>query len=95
MIYSIKIDPKDNVAVVTDEVKAGDTVFYKNPDESKTEIKAITPVTVYHKIAVCDISKGDKVVKYGEHIGEASCDIKTGEHVHTHNVESVREDLKI
>lgn len=95
MTYAIKIDPKDNVAVVTDEVKRDDMVFYKNPDGSKAEIIAITPVTVYHKIAVADIRKGEKVVKYGEHIGEASCDIKTGEHVHTHNVESVREDLKI
>ena len=95
MTYAIKIDPKDNVAVVTDEVSADELVFYKNPDGSKIEIKAITPVTVYHKIAISDIRKGEKVVKYGEHIGEASCDIRAGEHVHTHNVMSVREDLKI
>lgn len=95
MKYAIRIDLKDNVAVVTDDVISGDTVFYKNPDGSRTEIKALTPVTVYHKIAVSDIRKGEKVIKYGEHIGEASCDIREGEHVHTHNVDYVREDLKI
>nr|WP_286167349.1 SAF domain-containing protein [Clostridium sp. J1101437_171009_A5] len=45
-------------------------------------------------MAVCDISKGSPICKYGEHIGIASCDIKAGEHVHVHNVESHREDLE-
>ena len=40
-----------------------------------------------------DIKKGDMVSKYGQHIGMAACDIKMGEHVHTHNIESKREDL--
>ena len=41
-----------------------------------------------------DIRKGEPVVKYGEHIGIASCDIKAGEHVHVHNVEGHRENLE-
>ena len=41
-----------------------------------------------------DIAKGEPVVKYGEHIGVAGADIRTGEHVHVHNVESHRETLE-
>ena len=33
------------------------------------------------------------IVKYGEHIGIAGCDIKAGEHVHVRNVEDHRENL--
>ena len=53
----------------------------------------MTDVTIYHKLARHDIKKGDMVSKYGQHIGMAACDIKMGEHVHTHNIESKREYL--
>ena len=41
-----------------------------------------------HKFALKDIKKGEYVIKYGEIIGRATADIKTGEWVHTHNVKS-------
>ncbi len=41
-----------------------------------------------HKYAICDIKKGNNIIKYGSPIGHATCDIKTGEHVHTHNVKT-------
>ncbi|MBO5926961.1 MAG: altronate dehydratase, partial [Clostridia bacterium] len=41
-----------------------------------------------HKYAVCDIKKGENVIKYGSPIGHATEDIKKGEHVHTHNVKT-------
>lgn len=41
-----------------------------------------------HKLALCDIKSGEKVVKYGFPIGVASQDIKKGEHVHTHNLKT-------
>lgn len=41
-----------------------------------------------HKYALCDIPKGEYVIKYGEIIGRATQDIKPGEWVHTHNVKS-------
>ncbi len=41
-----------------------------------------------HKAALCDIGKGEPVVKYGFPIGVATCAIKKGEHVHTHNLKS-------
>ncbi|MBR2471925.1 MAG: UxaA family hydrolase, partial [Clostridia bacterium] len=41
-----------------------------------------------HKIAKHDIKKGENVIKYGYPIGYATCDIKEGEHVHTHNTKT-------
>ncbi len=41
-----------------------------------------------HKIALTDINKGENIIKYGYPIGKATRDIRTGEHVHTHNVET-------
>ncbi len=41
-----------------------------------------------HKFAVCDIKKGENIIKYGQPIGHAICDIKKGEHVHTHNLKT-------
>lgn len=39
-----------------------------------------------HKTALKHIKKGENVIKYGYPIGHAACDIKAGEHVHTHNL---------
>ncbi len=41
-----------------------------------------------HKYALCDISSGENIIKYGSPIGHAICDIKKGDHVHTHNVKT-------
>ena len=86
------IDTKDNVAVAIEPIAAGDTVTYLK--EGKTvSLKATEDITIYHKLAACDIAKGQPIVKYGEHIGLAARDIKAGEHVHCHNLEEHRENL--
>ena len=41
-----------------------------------------------HKYALCDIKKGDNIIKYGQPIGHATEDIKKGDHVHTHNIKT-------
>lgn len=41
-----------------------------------------------HKQALCDISSGESVIKYGFCIGTATCDIKKGERVHTNNLKT-------
>ena len=41
-----------------------------------------------HKYAICDIRKGENIIKYGMPIGHATEDIKKGEHIHTHNVKT-------
>ena len=39
-----------------------------------------------HKYALCDIKKGEHVIKYGFSIGRAKEAIKEGDHVHSHNL---------
>ncbi len=41
-----------------------------------------------HKYALTDIKCGENIIKYGNPIGHATCDIKKGEHVHTHNTKT-------
>ena len=45
-----------------------------------------------HKYACRDIKKGEEVIKYGQPIGVAQCDIKLGEHVHSHNLKTALGD---
>ena len=37
-----------------------------------------------------DINKGEHIIKYGESIGGATSNIKKGDYVHVHNLESLR-----
>ncbi len=46
-----------------------------------------------HKVALRNIRKGEDVVKYGYPIGEATCNIKAGERVHTQNMKTKLHDI--
>ena len=87
------IDVKDNVAVAIEPIAKGDAAVYVC-EGREVSLPALEDITIYHKLATRDIAKGEPAVKYGEHIGIASSDIKAGEHVHVHNVEGHREDLE-
>ncbi len=41
-----------------------------------------------HKRAIKDIAQGEAVIKYGYSIGNATEDIKAGDHVHSHNLKT-------
>ena len=92
MLNAMIIDVKDNVAVAIEPITKGETITYLCEGQEVT-LTAAQDITIYHKLARKDIAKGEPVVKYGENIGIAGCDIKAGEHVHVHNVEDHREEL--
>lgn len=48
------------------------------------------PIPLGHKFSLQHIGKGDYIIKHGKIIGKASVPMTPGEHVHTHNVESLR-----
>ncbi|BDC17635.1 dehydratase [Acidianus sp. HS-5] len=82
----------DDVCVASTDVRKGEEVicaYLENPS-SYILIKSEDDVPLGHKIALRDIKKGDKVLKYGRVIGEATQDIKKGQHVHVHNIRSLR-----
>ncbi len=83
--YAKKIMSSDNVATCVADVREGDTLFVKN-EVGEEAYKAAGDIEFGHKIALRDIPKGEYIYKYGQKIGKATREIKTGEWVHTHNV---------
>lgn len=79
----IQLSNNDNVLVLTADCQLGDVFTF---NETKYTIKE--SITLGHKIALKDINKGEKVIKYNVSIGSAIKDIKIGEHVHLHNMKS-------
>ncbi len=53
-------------------------------------VDVLEPVPLGHKLALRDIPAGGPVVKYGVVIGLATKDIRTGQHVHVHNLKGQR-----
>lgn len=89
MKKAIAIDPKDNVATLLTDVKAGAAVKIQLGEDA-FELSAGEDMPFGHKFALTGIRQGEDVVKYGEVIGRASMDIEAGQLVHVHNVESLR-----
>ncbi|MDP8003337.1 MAG: UxaA family hydrolase [Caldisphaera sp.] len=85
---AIVIDENDNVATLLNDVKNGDIIILHGAQ--KGELKAEDDIPKGHKIAIFDIPKGGYVIKYGEVIGIATAQIKKGQHVHVHNLDSLR-----
>lgn len=75
----------DDVALVVVDVEAGQGV-----EADGRVIRAAQPIPSGHKTARRAIARGELVRKYGQPIGRATADIAPGEHVHTHNLESLR-----
>ncbi len=72
---ALLMDPKDNVAVCTTPVRAGDEVQIIHPDGTRGTILAAADITFCNKIALKDIRCGEDIIKYGEVIGKATADI--------------------
>ena len=91
MVLALKVNDKDNVATIfAEQVQGGDVIQVRDKKGETTEVRALESIPYEHEIALQDIAKGQIIVKYGEEIGMASADIRTGEHVHIHNLESMR-----
>ena len=79
------INDKDNVVTALSDIVAGEEVEWRSMGKEMT-CKCNQVIPFGHKVAIEDIEKDEKIVKYGESIGSASQDIKKGDWVHTHNV---------
>jgi len=85
----LQLAPQDNVAVALRTLKTGDAVF------EQSELACSERITKGHKVALSDIAAGERVIKYAQLIGVASCDILAGQHVHTHNVSFTSSDASL
>ena len=84
MRNAMLINEKDNVIVAIEPLSKGTNAVYQVNGRSE-EIKVLEDIPMYHKIARVPIKAGSEIIKYGEYIGEAACDIPAGSYVHTHN----------
>ncbi len=77
--------PDDNLAVAATDIPAGQAV-----EVAGETIILPGAIPFGHKLARRPIEPGGIVLKYGQPIGRATVAIALGEHVHVHNVESLR-----
>ncbi|MDR2447283.1 MAG: altronate dehydratase family protein [Treponema sp.] len=85
---AIRIHTLDTVAVALEPLEKGETAAIEDAFGGAPVVCA-DDIPSGHKIALKDIEKGEKVVKYGHPIGKASQAIPAGAHVHTHNLQTL------
>ncbi|MBF7096649.1 UxaA family hydrolase [Alkalibacter mobilis] len=92
----IVMDPMDMVATNLKVSSKGEIAqVFSSENEKLCEIEVLEDIPFGNKIAIVDIKKGEKVIKYGGVIGESTKDIKAGELVHVHNVKSLVVDIPL
>ncbi|WP_160320546.1 UxaA family hydrolase, partial [Citrobacter freundii] len=84
----IKIHALDNVAVALADLAEGNEVTI---DGQAVILRQA--VSRGHKFALCNIAKGENVIKYGLPIGHTLVDVAAGEHIHAHNTRTNLSDL--
>ena len=90
----VLMDKNDMVATALVDLNKGQTAHVVTTDnEPVGNYDAKEAIPYGNKIALVDIKAGDKVIKYGSVIGQATADIMMGELVHVHNVKSLVVDI--
>lgn len=87
---AICIDSRDNVAVVAQNVKAGDEITIV---PSSVTVKVNEDIPLGHKVALKGINRDAMIIKYGIPIGRATVNITAGSWVHIHNVKDITSEL--
>ena len=75
----VRLHPSDSVVVALRELAPGEAVGIGSVLVQRSVPKG-------HKLAIAPIGKDQPVLKLGQVIGIATCEIAPGEHVHTHNL---------
>jgi (2R)-sulfolactate sulfo-lyase subunit alpha len=84
-------EPKDDVGVAVANLKAGDAAGVVTLEGVFVgEVTLVNDVPLGHKVAMRDMAADKHVVEYGREIAYALAAIKAGEHVHIHNICSLR-----
>lgn len=75
----LKLHANDNIAVALADIAVGEADDIVDFDLQQSVKRG-------HKVAVTAILAGQNVLRYGQIIGQATCDIAAGEHVHVQNL---------
>jgi len=89
MPNALRIQPSDNVAVALQDLQPSSSLSLVE-DGHVVDVCTVEPIPFGHKVALFEIPAGADVIKYGARIGVALVDISPGQHVHVHNLASVR-----
>ncbi len=87
---ALAMNPRDNVAVALENILPADQITIQVKGGETRSLRALESIPFGFKVALDSIPQGGLVYKYGETIGRATKDIKTGEQVHVHNIQGVR-----
>lgn len=90
MIKAIKNHESDNVVTIFGDAAKGDSVAVIDKQGNQTTLVVKNDIPYGHKAAIAPIAVDEQVTKYGEEIGIATTVITVGEHVHVHNIDSIR-----
>ena len=82
----VRLNARDNVCVALKEIPEGTSV-----EIDGVEIFTRQMIPFGHKFAVAAIPIGGHVIKYGEIIGLVTQPVLVGDHVHLHNLQSLRD----
>ncbi len=82
---ALMVDESDNVAVCLHDLDQGSEAAVRLGKENFA-VTAADAIPRGHKLAIREIAEGEKIIKYGEIIGQATANIGKGNHVHVHNV---------
>jgi altronate dehydratase small subunit len=85
MAKALKIDCRDNCAVLLADVRQGETVEVRT-DAGVISLSARCDIASGHKIALAGLAVDQPIVKYGEEIGRALAAIERGDWIHLHNL---------
>lgn len=90
-LRALIIHPDDNVANLIGPGRKGESVQCTVEGQTATlTISLLDEIPSNHKFARVNIKVGDPIIKYGLSMGRASRDIRAGQYVHVHNIESNR-----
>ena len=85
MVKALKINPRDNCAVLLADVNKGEAVEVRS-ETGVLSLSARCAIASGHKIALASLAVDQPIVKYGEEIGRAKTAIEPGDWIHLHNV---------
>lgn len=89
-ILALQVSEQDNVATVFSDASINNVVEVSDKKGNRQLVKVLDDIPFGHKVALKEIKRGEQIIKYSEEIGIATKDIKVGEYVHVHNLDSMR-----
>jgi hypothetical protein len=90
---AVLLHPSDDVAVLVEPAAAGETVEIVGGDaggDAGGPLASAVALPLGHKIAVRALAEGTPVRKCGEVIGRMTATAARGDHIHVHNLVSLR-----